>query len=60
MEECRPFEKGLYEFLDSSYPELGRKVLEKKQLDDALRAELQKMLEEYEKKFAADREAAAV
>ena len=60
VDECRDFEKGLYEFLDSSYPELGRKVLEKKQLDDGLRAELQKMLEEYKKKFAADREAAAV
>ncbi len=59
VEECRNFEKGLYEFLDSSYPELERKVMEKKQLDDALRAELQKMLEEYKKKFAADREAAA-
>ncbi|HVA00486.1 MAG TPA: F0F1 ATP synthase subunit alpha [Terriglobia bacterium] len=60
VEECRNFEKGLYEFLDASYPALERKVLEKKQLDDALRAELQKMLEEYKKKFAADREAAAV
>ena len=60
VEECRRFEKGLYEFLDSSYPELGRKIFEKKQLDDLLRAEIQKMLDEYKQKFVAEREPAAV
>ena len=60
VEECRSFEKGLYEFLDTSFPALGRKILEKKELDDSLRAEIQKMLEEYKKKFMAERETAAV
>ncbi|HUZ45463.1 MAG TPA: F0F1 ATP synthase subunit alpha [Terriglobia bacterium] len=60
VEECRRFEKGLYEFLDSSYPELGRKIFEKKQLDDPLRAEIQKMLDEYKQKFLAERQPAAV
>jgi len=60
VEECRSFEKGLYDFLDASYPSLGRKIFEKKQIDDSLRAEIQKMLDEYKKKFTADREAAAV
>jgi F-type H+-transporting ATPase subunit alpha len=60
VEECRPFEAGLYEFLDSSYPEIGRKIVEKKQLDDSLRAEIKSMLEEYKKKFKAEREAAKV
>ena len=60
VDECRPFEAGLYEFLDSSYPEIGRKIVEKKQLDDSLRAEIKNMLEEYKKKFKAEREAAKV
>ncbi|MCL5005284.1 MAG: F0F1 ATP synthase subunit alpha [Acidobacteria bacterium] len=60
VEECRSFEKGLYEFLDASYPSLGRKIAEKKQLDESMRVEIQKMLEEYKKKFVAEREPAAV
>jgi F-type H+-transporting ATPase subunit alpha len=60
VEECRPFEAGLYEFMDSSAPEIGRKILEKKQLDDPLRSEIRSMLEEYKKKFKAEREAAKV
>jgi F-type H+/Na+-transporting ATPase subunit alpha len=60
VEECRSFEKGLYDFLDASYPSLGRKIFEKKQLDDSLRAEIQRMLDEYKKKFMAERETAAV
>ncbi len=59
VEECRKFEEGLYEFLDSSYPELGRKIFDKKQLDDALRAEITKVLDEYKQKFLAEREPAA-
>ncbi|HZT71276.1 MAG TPA: F0F1 ATP synthase subunit alpha [Terriglobia bacterium] len=60
VEEVRAFEAGLYEFLDSSYPSLGRNIVEKKQLDDALRAEIKKMLEDYKSKFKAEREAAKV
>ena len=60
VEVCRAFEAGLYEFMDSSAPEIGRKILEKKQLDDSLRAEIKGMVEEYKKKFIAEREAAKV
>jgi F-type H+-transporting ATPase subunit alpha len=60
VEECRAFEAGLYEFMDSSAPEIGRTILEKKQLDDSLRSEIKNMLEEYKKKFKAGREAAKV
>jgi F-type H+/Na+-transporting ATPase subunit alpha len=58
VDECRPFEKGLYDFLDVSYPSLGREIAEKKQLDDPLRAEIRKMLDEYKKKFIAERQPA--
>ena len=55
MEDCLAFEQGLFEFMDHSYPTVGRQVVEKKQLDDALRAEIRKMLDEFKAKFLADR-----
>jgi len=45
--DCLPFEKGLYDFMDSSYPALGKQILEKKQFDDPLRAEVKKVLDEF-------------
>jgi F-type H+/Na+-transporting ATPase subunit alpha len=58
VEDCLPFEKALYEFMDSSCPELGKKIAEKKQLDDALRAEARKVLEEAKAKYLAEKKAA--
>jgi F-type H+-transporting ATPase subunit alpha len=55
VEDCLPFEQALYEFMDSSYPALGKEIVEKRQLDDALRAEIRKMLEEFKAKFLAER-----
>jgi F-type H+-transporting ATPase subunit alpha len=58
VEDCRPFEKGLYEFLDTAYSGLMNKLVEKKALDDSLRAEIRKALDEYKPKFMSEREAA--
>jgi F-type H+-transporting ATPase subunit alpha len=55
VEDCQPFEQALCEFMDSSYPALGKQMIEKKQLDDALRGEIRKMLEEFKGKFVAER-----
>jgi F-type H+/Na+-transporting ATPase subunit alpha len=57
VDDCLPFERGLYDFMDSAYPGLGKKMLEKKQIDDALRAELRKVLDEFKAKFVAERKA---
>jgi F-type H+-transporting ATPase subunit alpha len=57
VEECLPFEHGLYDFMDSSYPSVGKQLVEKKQMDDALRAEIRKMLDEFKAKFLAERKA---
>ncbi len=57
VEECLPFEQGLYDFLDSSYPGTAKKIAEKKALDDDLRSELGKVLDEFKAKFAAERKA---
>jgi F-type H+-transporting ATPase subunit alpha len=55
VEDCLAFEAALHEFMDNSYPALGRALLEKKQLDDPLRADLRKMLDEFKAKFVAER-----
>jgi F-type H+-transporting ATPase subunit alpha len=55
VEDCQPFEQALGEFMDASYPALGKEIVEKKQLDDALRGEIRKMLEEFKAKFVAER-----
>ncbi len=55
VEDCQPFEQALYEFMDSSYPALGKQIVEKRQLDDALRGATRKMLEEFKAKFLAER-----
>src|SRR5438046_331326 len=60
VEDCGPFEQRLYDFLDASYPALGKKIAEKKQLDDALRAEIRKVLDEFKAKFLAERKTATV
>ncbi len=57
VEDCLPFQEGLYEFMDSSYPSLAKQIVEKKALDDALRAAVRKMLEEFKVKFVAERKA---
>ncbi len=58
VEDCRAFEQGFYEFMDNAHPELAREIMEKKTLDDARRAEMKKVLDEYKTKFLAERKAA--
>jgi F-type H+-transporting ATPase subunit alpha len=46
--------KELIEFMDARHPEIGKTILEKKQLDDALKASLDKALEEFKDLFAVE------
>jgi len=55
IEDIQPFELGLYEFMDNSYPSVGSQIVQKKQIDEPLRGEIRKMLEEYKAKFRAER-----
>jgi F-type H+-transporting ATPase subunit alpha len=57
IDECRPFELALYEFMDTSYPSVSKQIVEKKSIDDGLRAEMRKMLDEFKAKFVAERKA---
>jgi len=59
VEDCHAFEQGLYQFLDNSFPTLGKKIMEKKQLDDELRGEISRAIEEFKTKFVAERSAAS-
>jgi F-type H+-transporting ATPase subunit alpha len=57
VEDCRPFEEALYDFVDSSYPALLQKIAEKRELNDELRGETRKVLDEFKAKFVAERKA---
>ena len=52
--ECRAFEDGLFQFLDTGYSAMLAKIREKKTLDDELRGEVHKALKEFKEKFGAD------
>jgi F-type H+/Na+-transporting ATPase subunit alpha len=56
LSDCRAFEKELYQFLDGSFPAIGQKIIEKKSLDDELRGEIRKALDDFKVKFAAERQ----
>jgi F-type H+-transporting ATPase subunit alpha len=53
--DCLPFEQGLLRFIDNSHPSLAKKIAEKKQLDDGLKSELNKVLDEFKERFTAER-----
>jgi F-type H+-transporting ATPase subunit alpha len=55
LDDSGPFETGLYEFLDTSHANLGKRIAERKELDDALRAETREVLDEFKAKFLAER-----
>ncbi|MGH9358587.1 MAG: F0F1 ATP synthase subunit alpha [Candidatus Acidiferrales bacterium] len=57
VEDCRPFEKGLYEFVDVAYPSVLEKVARQKALDDSVRSEFRKVLDEYKAKRSTEQTA---
>jgi len=57
VEWARDFEAELYAYVDTTNPGLLRAIMEKKVLDDALKAEMTKVIKEAKEAFAAEREA---
>ncbi|HSE49350.1 MAG TPA: F0F1 ATP synthase subunit alpha [Terriglobales bacterium] len=58
IEDVRPFEKGLYQYIDTMNPGLLKSIMEKKTLDDALKAEMKKLLDEYKQRFLSEKQSA--
>ena len=56
--QVRDFEKGLYAYVDTANPSVLRSIEEKKILDDDLRANLTRTIQEYKDRFASERAAA--
>src|SRR6202171_2883965 len=59
VEQVREFEKELYEYVDASNPGVLRTVMEKKVLDDQLKAQLTSVIKEAKQQFVAERQAVA-
>jgi F-type H+-transporting ATPase subunit alpha len=59
VEQVRDFEMELYEYVDATNPGVLRTVMEKKILDDQLKAQLTSVIKEAKQQFVAERQAAA-
>jgi F-type H+-transporting ATPase subunit alpha len=55
VSECRPFEQMLHKFMDTSHPEVLKKIREKKAIDDDIKADLKKALTTAKEQFTATR-----
>jgi F-type H+-transporting ATPase subunit alpha len=54
VEQCRKFEEDLYRFVDNAHRGVWEEIRTKKALDDALRATLKAVIEEFKARFVAD------
>jgi F-type H+-transporting ATPase subunit alpha len=60
IEDVLPFEKGLYQHVETVNPGLLKTIMEKKVLDDGLKMDMQKTLQSFKERFVAERQSAAV
>jgi F-type H+-transporting ATPase subunit alpha len=54
LEQIRAFEEGLYRFVENAHPGLLTSIREKKNLDDALKAQMTAALKEYKARFVQE------
>jgi len=59
VDQVRDFEAELYKYVDTSNPGLLRSIMDKKILDDGLKAEMTKVIKETKEAFLAQRQAVA-
>src|SRR5512146_2042987 len=59
VEQCRAFEQALYEYVDTANPGLLKQIEEKKVLDDAIKAEMAKVIGEAKERFVSEKAAVA-
>jgi F-type H+-transporting ATPase subunit alpha len=60
VEDILPFERELYQHVETSNPGLLKEITDKKVLDDALKAEMQKALQDFKVAFVAQRQSTVV
>ena len=53
VEQVRPFEAELYRYVDNAYPAIFSTMREKRALDDALKADMKKAIEEAKARFTS-------
>jgi F-type H+/Na+-transporting ATPase subunit alpha len=51
VEAARPFEKGLHQFMENQRPQLGKAIIEKRQIDDELRAAMNEAVSDFKASF---------
>jgi F-type H+/Na+-transporting ATPase subunit alpha len=54
VDQCRPFETGLYRFVENAHPGLLASIREKKILDDALKSQMNTAIEECKVRFVQE------
>jgi len=59
VEQVRDFEAELYRYVDATHPALLNTIMEKKVLDDALKAEMTKIIKDCKGAFMAEQQAVA-
>ena len=57
IEQVRDFEAELYRYVEATNPGLLRTIMEKKVLDDSIKAEMTKVIKECKEAFVQDRQA---
>ena len=59
VDQLGEFEKGLYNYVETSNPGVLKAIEDKKILDDDLRASMTKVIKEYKERFVSDHQAVA-
>ncbi len=57
VEQCRPFEAGLYKFVENAHPAILSTIREKKTIDDTLKAQISAAIQEYKTRFIGEQKA---
>src|SRR3954465_8304371 len=60
IEQVRPFSEELNKYVESMNPKLLDAIMQKKTIDDALKAEIEKTLKEFKQRFVAERQSEKV
>jgi F-type H+-transporting ATPase subunit alpha len=59
VEQVRAFSEELNKYVESMNPKLLEAIMQKKTIDDAIKADIEKMLKEFKQRFVAERQSVA-